>query len=169
MKQAAITLAFLLACLAGFRSSVAAAELEPGAHVRVTLVRFFPESAESSGLKPRSRLVGTYGSASPTAFTVVDTFGAPREIPREIVRQFEVKDGTRSRAKDGAKWGGAVGLLVGLPVLAAFSQVGGAEEGAAFVFATTVTGAGLGALIGSAFTVDRWREVTPPRPTGDPR
>jgi hypothetical protein len=169
LKQAAITLALLLTCLAGFRSSVAAAELEPGAHVRVRFVRFFPDSAESSAFEPRSRLVGTYQSASPTAFTVVDTFEVPREIPREIVRQFEVKDGTRTLAKDGAIWGGAVGAVVGIAGFMVLNAAGGGEEGVGFAMATTFAGAGLGALIGSGSKVDRWREVTPPPPTGDAR
>ena len=82
-------------------------------------------------------------------------------LPIDVITRLEVIRGRKGRTAEGAIIG--AGFMGGLMSLAAISACGQLSCSAGEVvrkvgFAAAI-GAGIGALIGSAFTGDRWEEV----------
>jgi hypothetical protein len=132
-----------------------APELVEHARVRVTLIE-------------RERVVGTLLEIRPDALRL-ETDSLVQSIPRAEIRKVEMSRGMVSSSGKGFHIGAIVGGLAGVVfgvLLAgiAESETGESqyvEAGVALGLFGAVTGGGLGALIGSSFENESWKEAKP--------
>jgi len=130
-------------------------DLVEHARVRVTLIERKPE-----------RVIGTLLQIGPDALRV-ETDSLVQSIPRPEIRKVEMSRGTVSGAGKGASIGAIVGGLSGvcfgmLLAAVAESETGESqyvEGGVAFGLFGALTGGGLGALIGSGFENESWKQA----------
>lgn len=121
-------------------------------------------AADDPGLHPGDRIrystrpgrdearVGTLVELTGTTLTV-DRPDGPETLSLAALTRLEVARGHHRRTAEGIVLGTGAGFLVGT---AAYSN---SEEGSLGQLATTVCGFLVGALIGTALKVDRWKEV----------
>jgi hypothetical protein len=138
------------------QGSLALAEVQPGARVRV----------EAPGIVA-GRYVGTVLARSADTLTLGNPSGAPVALPLGAIRSLEISRG-KSRttgAVRGMMWGAPIGAALGIFGIATaeectgcFESVGDAEALAAFTIAGLLWGAGIGAIVGR----ERWERFDLP-------
>jgi hypothetical protein len=134
----------------GAQGSLALAEVQPGARVRV----------EAPGIVA-GKYVGTVLARRADTLTLGNPSGAPVVLPLGAIRSLEISRGkSRSAgAVRGMMWGAPIGAAVGAfgiataeECSACFEAPGDAETFAAFTVAGLLWGAGIGAIVGR----ERW-------------
>ncbi len=132
-----------------------AAEPGPGSRVRVVCT--------AAGNSP---LIGTVLSHDQDSLRLeLASWADPVSLPHPTIRRIEVSYGPQSNADRGALRGAVVGVLAGMVagLLVTNTQSGTANTPAArAVLGATLfglTGAGVGAAIGSLSESERWKEV----------
>lgn len=138
------------------QGSLALAEVQPGARVRV----------EAPGIVA-GRYEGTVLARSADTLTLGNPSGAPVALPLGAIRSLEISRG-KSRttgAVRGMMWGAPIGAALGIFGIATaeectgcFESVGDAEALAAFTIAGLLWGAGIGAIVGR----ERWERFDLP-------
>lgn len=128
------------------QGTVALAEVQPGARVRV----------EAPGIVA-GKYVGTVLIRSADTLTLGNPSGAPVALPLHSIRSLEISRG-KSRgagAIRGMMWGAPIGAALGIfgiataeECTACYESVGDAEALAAFTMAGLLWGAGIGAIVG---------------------
>lgn len=132
------------------QGSIALAEVQPGARVRV----------EAPGIVA-GKYVGTVLTRSGDTLTLGNPSGAPVALPLHSIRSLEISRGkSRSAgALRGMLWGGPIGAAVGAFAVATaedctacYEAPGDAEAFALFTASGLLWGAGIGAIVGR----ERW-------------
>ena len=151
---------FLVAVLAvAPLTRVTAQERTPvkvGDRVRVTYREPCPPNTRCVGTRPDATQMATV--VSWTRDTLFLDLG---RLPIDVITRLEVIRGRKGRTAEGAIIGaGFMGSLMSLAAISACGQLS-CSAGAVVrkVGFAAAIGAGIGALIGSAFTGDRWEEV----------
>ena len=138
------------------QGSVALAEVQPGARVRV----------EAPGIVA-GKYVGTVLTRSADTITLGNPSGALVALPLGAIRSLEISRGkSRSAgAVRGMLWGAPIGAALGIfgiatadECTACYESVGDAEALAAFTVAGLLWGAGIGAILGR----ERWERFDLP-------
>lgn len=151
--------ALVPARLLGAQSSLALAELHPGARVRV----------EAPGIVA-GKYVGTVLARNADTLTVGSPSGAPLALPVHAIRTLEISRGkSRSAgAVRGMMWGVPIGVALGVFAVATaddctacFEATSDAEGFALFTASGVLWGAGIGALVGR----ERWERFDLPTHT----
>jgi hypothetical protein len=126
--------------------------LSDGARVRIRM---------GSGGKP---LVGTIVAIESGTFTIdAQNMLETRVVPRSMVRKLEVSQGLKRKTMKGAWIGLATGTLLGGALTVAMGSSGMSPDNASFYVITPAVygaaGMALGALVGTMFRGERWREI----------
>jgi hypothetical protein len=134
--------------------------VERGDRVRVTVPSMSPEVLDGTLLELSERLC---------VLRVEDRF-VPLTLPLDSVKKLELHRGQKSKAGLGAGLGFLTGAVVGGVLGSYWGQescgwmeipcIKKPEATALGAIGFGLAGAGIGALIGSRITVDRWEEVT---------
>ena len=150
-----LVLAVMLVPFSAAASQIA--ELRPGAYVRIRAPGVLGGEAEGAILsRDHDTVVVARSGARPVA------------VPLSAITRASVFRGrTRGAgARKGAKWGGGVGLGLGL-FNVVFSDCSGehcqTSDNVAGVAVFTAIGAGMGALVGTVVRADQWERLQLPR------
>jgi hypothetical protein len=152
---------------AGPLAAQAAPGLEPGARVRVTAPSIY-----------RQPEIAVFETIDATDLRIGLIAGGHAVIPLDAVHGIEVSAGRRTNRKKGALIGGLAGLTGGLVIVLIdrqdrygdesvwaaplFPEIDRAIE-AAGITIMTLTGAGLGMVVGTFVRTERWQAAAPPR------
>jgi hypothetical protein len=137
--------------------------------VRTAEVGAAGDLAETRG----TRFVGHVDRVSADSLWIhLDSADGPLlSIDRATIQELEVSSGRKRNAGKGALWGGGVGLALGILGAIAVDDCGVSinddffdfcdGEEATIILGSTLTLAGVGALVGLLVTSERWVEIPP--------
>ena len=151
-----LLLALLIAAPAFAAPSETPPVLEVGSRARVTLLA-----------NDTPKVVGSVLSLpADTLVLAAEPDSAPRAIARLDIEKLELSRGLKSSSGKGATIGAVIGMLwLGLSAAAVANVDGPTDDAVAAGFlggaVGAIGGAGVGALIGSAFRHEQWEKVPP--------